>query len=129
MSATTFYRQVTDETGVADLALVKRGTAAVLRALRDRLTPDEARDVAAQLPRPLRQIWEAGADWGPRPAKLHRRELYERVKADASLASTREARAMVVAVFAALKAQISPGEGDDVAAQLPQDLREVWQEA
>jgi len=51
------------------------------------------------------------------------------VKADASLASTREARAMVVAVFGALKAQISPGEGDDVAAQLPQDLREVWQEA
>jgi uncharacterized protein (DUF2267 family) len=42
---------------------------------------------------------------------------------------TREARAMVVTVFAALKAQISPGEADDVSAELPQDLREVSQEA
>lgn len=128
MSTVTFYRRVIDETGV-DRGLAKRGTAAVLRALRDRLMPEEARQVAAQLPRPLREIWEAGADWGPRPVKLHRRELYERVKADAALASIREARAMVVAVFAALKGQISPGEADDVAAQLPRDLRDVWEEA
>lgn len=128
MTTTTFYRRVIDESGVAR-GLAERGTAAVLRALRDRLTPEEARQVAAQLPRPLRQIWEAGADWGPRPVKLHRRELYERVKADAALSSIREARAMVAAVFAALRGQISPGEADDVAAQLPKDLREVWEEA
>ena len=129
MSTATFYRRVIDETGIVDRALAERGTAAVLRALRDRLTPEEARQVAAQLPRALREIWEVGADWGPRPVKLHRRELYQRVKADAALGSIREARAMVVAVFAALKGQISPGEADDVAAQLPKDLREVWDEA
>lgn len=129
MSTTTFYRRVIDETGASDRELIRRGTAAVLRALRDRLMPTEARQVAAQLPRPLRQVWEAGADWGPRPVKFHRREFYERVKADAALHSIREARTMVVAVFAALKGQISPGEADDVAAQLPKDLREVWQEA
>lgn len=129
MSTATFYKRVIDETGVVDRALAERGTAAVLRALRDRLTLEEARQVAAQLPRALREIWETGADWGPRPVKLHRRELYQRVKADAALGSIREARAMVVAVFAALKGQISPGEADDVAAQLPKDLREVWDEA
>ena len=129
MSTLTFYRRVIDETGVADREQIKRGTAAVLRALRDRLTPDEARQLAAQLPRPLREVWEAGAGWGPRPVKLHRPEFYERVKADAALASTREARAMVAAVFAALKGQVSPGEAEDVAAQLPKDLREIWQGA
>ena len=126
MSTAAFYRRVVDETGGTDRALAERGTAAVLRALRDRLTPEEARQVAAQLPRALRETWDAGAEWGVRPVKLHRRELYERVKADAALPSIRDARAMVVAVFAALKAQISPGEADDVAAQLPADLRELW---
>jgi uncharacterized protein (DUF2267 family) len=129
VSTATFYRRVLDETGGTDRRLAERGTAAVLRALRDRLTPDEARQLAAQLPRALREIWDAGADWGVRPVKLHRRELYERVKADAALPSIREARVMVVAVFAALKSQISPGESDDVSAQLPADLRELWAEA
>ena len=127
MSTAAFYRRVIDEAGGIDRLSAVRGTAAVLRALRDRLTPEEARHVAAQLPRPLREIWEAGADWGVRPVKLHRRDLYERVKADAALPSMRDARTMVAAVFAALKAQISPGEADDVSAQLPKDLRELWE--
>jgi uncharacterized protein (DUF2267 family) len=129
VSTAAFYRRVVDETGGMDRAFAERGTAAVLRALRDRLTPEEARQVAAQLPRALRETWDTGAEWGVRPVKLHRRELYERVKADAALPSIRDARAMVVAVFTALKAQISPGEADDVAAQLPADLRELWAEA
>jgi uncharacterized protein (DUF2267 family) len=36
---------------------------------------------------------------------------------------------MTLAVFAALKNQISPGEADDVLAQLPTDLKSLWLEA
>jgi uncharacterized protein (DUF2267 family) len=36
---------------------------------------------------------------------------------------------MTLAVFAALKEQLSPGEADDVYAQLPKDLKELWAEA
>jgi uncharacterized protein (DUF2267 family) len=36
---------------------------------------------------------------------------------------------LTLAVFGALKAQLSPGEADDVLAQLPKDLKEVWVEA
>jgi uncharacterized protein (DUF2267 family) len=36
---------------------------------------------------------------------------------------------MTLAVFAALKAQLSPGEAEDVMAQLPKDLKEPWMEA
>jgi uncharacterized protein (DUF2267 family) len=32
-------------------------------------------------------------------------------------------------VFAALKVQLSPGEAGDILAQLPRDLKEVWEEA
>jgi uncharacterized protein (DUF2267 family) len=36
---------------------------------------------------------------------------------------------MTLAVFAALKEQLSPGEAGDVLAQLPKGLKEVWVEA
>jgi uncharacterized protein (DUF2267 family) len=36
---------------------------------------------------------------------------------------------MILAVFAALKEQISPGQARHVMAQLPKDLKELWDEA
>ena len=129
MTTRSFYRTVIDETGQTDREAVKRGTAAVLHALRDRLTPDEARQAVAQLPRELKRIWAEGDVPGRQPVKMHRKEFYERVKRDAAIESVREARFFIIAVFAALKAQLSPGEADDVMAQLPRDLKEVWEEA
>ena len=129
MTIEKFYRRVIEETGQPDRARAKRATAAVLHALRDRLTFEEAGQVAAQLPRPLKIMWWEGEVAGRRPMKLHRREFYERVKGEAGLASIREARWNIVAVFGALKEQLSPGEAEDVLAQLPKDLKDVWEEA
>ena len=129
MTTITFYRKVLSETGLTDRELAKRGVTAVLQALRDRLTPDEAHQLAAQLPRELRATWEIGDSPERRPQKLHRSEFYERVKREGRLGSAREARGMTLAVFAALKAQISPGEADDVLAQLPKDLKDLWEDA
>ena len=129
MSTLTFYRRVIDETGDTDREVVKRGTAAVFHALRDRLTREESRQADAQLPRDLKRVWEEGEAPGRKPVKLNRREFYDRVKREARLASVREARLLTIAVFTALKAQLSPGEGDDIWAQLPRDLKEVWEAA
>lgn len=129
MSTLSFYRRVIEETGQADRAAVKRGTAAVLHALRDRLTPAEATQAAAQLPRELEQVWRAGEDRNRKPIKMHRKQLYERVMQEAGLENIREARFLTIGVFAALKSQLSPGEADDVRAQLPRDLKEVWEDA
>ena len=129
MTMIGFYRKVIEETGQTNREEVKRGTAAVLRALRDRLTPDEARQAAAQLPRGLRAVWQSGEARNRRPAKLHRRDFYERVQRDAELASIREARFLTIATFAALKEQLSPGEAEDIKAQLPRDLKDVWDDA
>jgi uncharacterized protein (DUF2267 family) len=104
----------------------KRVTAMVLRALRARLTRDEAEQVAAQLPRPLKEVWNLGDRPGRRPVKLRRDEFLPRVKHEAGLSSGEAARRLTEAVFAALKTQLSPGEADDVLAQLPRDLNTVW---
>ena len=128
MAGTAFYRRVVEETGLT-LETAKRATPAVLHALRDRLTPEEARQLAAQLPREIRASWSAGEVAGRQPIRMHRPAFYARVRGAAGLGSTREARALIVAVFAALKAQVSPGEAEDVDAQLPKDLKALWEEA
>jgi uncharacterized protein (DUF2267 family) len=129
MTMLSFYRRVIDETGQADREAVKRGTAAVLHALRDRLMPTEAAQAAAQLPRGLQEVWSVGDTRERKPIKMHRKEFYERVRREAGLKSAREARFLTIGVFTALKEQLSPGEADDVMAQLPRDLKEVWEDA
>ncbi|HSE03859.1 MAG TPA: DUF2267 domain-containing protein [Methylomirabilota bacterium] len=129
MTMLSFYRRVIDETGQEDREAVKRGTAAVLHALRDRLMPTEAAQAAAQLPRGLKEVWSAGERPGRKPIKMHRTAFYERVRREAGLKSVREARFLTLGVFAALKEQLSGGEADDVLAQLPRDLKDVWEDA
>lgn len=129
MTTLSFYRRVIDETGQTDRETVKRGTAAVLQALRDRLMPTEAAQAAAQLPRALKEVWRAGDRPDRQPIKMDRRDFYERVRREAGLKGVREARFLTIGVFAALKEQLSGGEADDVLAQLPRDLKDVWEDA
>jgi uncharacterized protein (DUF2267 family) len=100
-----------------------------MHALRDRLTPREAAQAAAQLPRALQSVWRYGEALGRRPVKMHRKEFFERVRGEAGLDSWRDARDLTYAVFHALKVTVSPGEAEDIASQLPADLKAIWQEA
>ena len=129
MTTLSFYRRVIDETGQVNREAAKVGSAAVLHALRDRLLPTEAAQAVAQLPRTLKEVWKAGEVSGRKPIKMSRPEFYERVRRDAGLETIREARFLTIGVFAALKEQLSPGEADDVCAQLPRDLKDVWEDA
>ena len=130
MTTHSFYRYVSDALGAqATPELTRRATAAVFHALRDRLMPEEADQVMAQLPTELKAVWQAGEAGERRPLKLTREEFYERVRVDTGSASRRDARWLTVAVFGALQKQLSPGEAADVLAQLPQDLKETWTEA
>lgn len=130
MTAPAFYRNVREAMG-DDTAResAKRATAAVLHALRDRLTVEEADQVMAQLPTELKEVWEEGELAGRQPAKMNREEFYQRVKDGTGVASNAEARWITLAVFGALQKQLSPGEAEDVLAQLPKELKELWAEA
>jgi uncharacterized protein (DUF2267 family) len=129
MDAQTFYRRVAERVGEGGSEAARKGTGAVLQTLRDRLTPQEADQVAAQLPVPLKAVWTAGERSDREPAKLHRPEFLDRVRREAGLATARQAEWLTVAVFSALKGQLSEGEAEDVLTQLPKDLKELWIEA
>ena len=126
MDTRAFYRLVRERVNGLGIEESKQVTAVVLRALRDRLTRDEAEQVAAQLPRPLKEVWVLGDRPGRRPIKIRRDEFLQRVKHEAGLLSGEAARRLTEAVFAVLKTQLSPGEADDVLAQLPRDLKKLW---
>jgi uncharacterized protein (DUF2267 family) len=129
MTTAVFLRTVQAKVGQIDREQARRATAAVFHALRDRLTPVEAEQLAAQLPKPLQILWRAGEQPRRKPARVRREAFYHRVATDAGVATRRDAREITLGVFAALKEAISEGEADDVLAQLPKDLKTVWAEA
>jgi uncharacterized protein (DUF2267 family) len=129
MTTDTFYEAVIRTSHERSRTMAKRMTAAVFHALRDRLTPEEADQVVAQLPQELKDVWLEGEAAERQPVKMDRQEFYVRVAREAGLQKTAQARWTTLAVFAALKEQLTPGEAEDVMAQLPKDLKEDWAEA
>ena len=129
MKARNLYSRVSIEADIDSLDDSREATAAVLRALRDRLTPEEAKQAVAQLPQELKRLWASGQPPLRQPVKMRRREFLERVRVDAGLKSLGQAELVTDAVFAGLKEQLSPGEADDIVAQLPRDLKVQWARA
>jgi uncharacterized protein (DUF2267 family) len=106
-------------------------TFAVFQELRDRLTPGEADDVAAQLPAELKTMWLEGENPGRTVTKTDAHEFVGRVRRRAALPDDSEAERAVLAVFGTLQRLLgSPtgreGEAWDVFSQLPKGLKELW---
>jgi uncharacterized protein (DUF2267 family) len=126
MRARQLYSRVSVEADIESIEESRQATAAVLRALRDRLTTNEAAHAVAQLPAELKRLWAGGPPAAHQPVKLRRRGFLERVQLEAHLASLNQAERVTDAVFAGLKDHLSEGEADDILAQLPRDLKTQW---
>jgi uncharacterized protein (DUF2267 family) len=104
---------------------------AVFQELRDRITPKEAADVAAQLPKPLRRLWQEQERAGRSVRRIHKEEFIGRVRRRAGLSDDAEAEQAVRAVFKALQRTLGSatgkeGEAWDVFSQLPKDMKMLW---
>jgi uncharacterized protein (DUF2267 family) len=100
---------------------------AVLHALRDRLSVQEATDLAAQLPMLVRGFYFEG--WKPSGKPLRERSQEQ------FLAHIRDAfqndilvdpEKIARAVFKVLVKHVTSGEIDDVKVNLPRKIRELW---
>jgi uncharacterized protein (DUF2267 family) len=125
----TFYQIVMDTSGEADREVVERGTAAVLGALRDGLTVEEARDVAGQLPPEIKPLWATIDQRARQEPATNERAFLERVMRAAGVRGAAEARWITLAVFAALKRRLALRETAIIVTRLPEDLRQLWLEA
>jgi uncharacterized protein (DUF2267 family) len=109
-------------------------TLAVFQSLRDRLTPKEASDVAAQLPAGLKALWTDNQRLDRRVERVHRSEFLGRIRQWAGLPDEDEAERSAKAVFTALQTLLgSPtgqeGEAWHIYSQLPKDLKRLWLDA
>lgn len=101
-----------------------------LHALRDRLTPDEAADLASQLPTFIRGIYYEGYKPSRAPRKDHNeQEFLEHVRQEFKQQPTVDAERIVKCVFSVLARRVSPGEIDDVRQMFPHELRHLWPES
>lgn len=98
----------------------------VLHRLRDRLTLEEAADLAQQLPIIVRGIYFEG--WQPHkvPHKVHTQQRFVDETLLELLPRTIPAERAVRDVFALLAHHCDPGEIADVIDQLPTELKELW---
>ena len=121
--ANIWLKEIAAELG-DDRTAAYKALRAVLHALRDRVTVDEAAQLAAQLPLLVGGIFYDGWDPSRTPVKYsHAREFLDRVAHEANLAGDTEASFAVSAVARVLRAHVSEGELDDVMAILPHEIR------
>ena len=99
----------------------ERVTAATLQTLAERIAGGEAEDLAAQLPGELRShLTGAGEE-----AERFDVDVFVARVAERSGTDPDQALAHLGAVFATLREAVTTGELDDIAAQLPDGLRDL----
>src|SRR4051812_13663885 len=118
--------ELAGELGTEDRAEAWRALRAYLQVLRDRLTVDEAAQLAAQLPHLLRGVFYEGFDPGHQPEKIRDREAFlARFAERARLSDTEDAAEAVAATTRVLRMHVTDGEVSDVMSELPTEIREL----
>lgn len=122
-----WINEVTERLGWQDKQRGYLALRAVLHALRDRLSVDEAAALGAQLPLLVRGFYYEG--WHPAGKPLKERKL-EEFLAHVAAAFPDEAvidtEAVTRAVFGVIARHVSNGEVEKARSLLPAELRSLW---
>jgi uncharacterized protein (DUF2267 family) len=97
----------------------------VLKALRDRLTVEEATDLGGQLPMMIKGIYYDGWDPSAKPVTLRStQEFYDYMNRE--LRDDINPERATKAVFKTLKKHITDGEIRHVVGNLPNEMENLW---
>jgi uncharacterized protein (DUF2267 family) len=126
--ANLWLKELADELETDDRQAAYRVLRAFLHAVRDRLTVNEAAQLAAQLPELIRGVYYE--DWVPAKTPLRYRSVDEflgRISAEALLAGETEASYAATAAARVLRRHVSEGEIEDVLQTLPKGFRHIFE--
>jgi uncharacterized protein (DUF2267 family) len=100
---------------------------AVLHALRDRIGPESAAHLGAQLPMLLRGLFYENWDPTHKPTKeRHEEEFLARIERELTRAEPGEAEQGALAVLDVLSKHVDRGAAVKIAGMFPQELRRFW---
>jgi uncharacterized protein (DUF2267 family) len=124
-----WLQRLADLAALEDQSQAYTALRAVLHALRDRLTINEAADLGAQLPMLVRGIYYEG--WNPsrtpRTEERHLDEFLDHVRKELDRNALRiEPNHATRCVFALLSDKVTEGEINEVKQMLPHEVRELW---
>jgi uncharacterized protein (DUF2267 family) len=122
-----WIRDVMGELHTGDPEIAYSALHATLRALRDRLTPEENAQLGAQLPTVIRGLFYEG--WTPHKKRLRLRgakEFLAYVEQFFPSHGGIDAELAARAVFKVLSRRVSTGEIMDILFILPVEIRELW---
>ncbi len=122
-----WLKELSDALGRDDPQQVYRMLRAVLMALRDRLTVEEASDLGAQLPMLIRGFYYEG--WNPSKTPTGERNLetfLDHVAGNLVPAVDGDPAEVARAVFKVLQNHVTAGEIQDVRSNLPGEVAALW---
>lgn len=113
-----------------DRHMAYKGMRAALQVLRDRLTPEEASHLGAQLPMLIRGIYYEGWNLSSTPKKIRDKKTFlaqvkESLDGETSLGQI-DPEQLTRAVFKLLRHHVSRGQIKDVESELPKEIAELW---
>ncbi|MGA9524021.1 MAG: DUF2267 domain-containing protein [Myxococcaceae bacterium] len=110
----------------ADREKAEKAASSILCALEQRIQANEAKDLNAQLPQKLRELLvRCERHQGDKPRRFNRDEFLKMVCDDLGVDSN-EAERLTRGVFKTVRGHVSEGEAEQVGANLPPDLRDLW---
>ncbi len=118
-----FIKHVQTAAGLNSREEAERATRATLEAIKERIVGDEAKDLAAQLPKELGEYLHGREGQNGDYFKFD--EFIRRVSEKEGVEPT-TATIHARAVFSVLQAAVSPGEFADVRANFSEDYEELF---
>ena len=122
-----WLQELNEELGRDDPQQAYRMLRAVLMALRDRMTVEEATDLGSQLPMLIRGFYYEG--WNPSKtptAERDRQSFLNRVAGNLMPNVDGDPEQVVRAVFKVIQNHVTAGEIQDVKSNLPSDVQTLW---
>ena len=124
-----WLNEIMAELGSNDRHLAYLALRAILHALRDRLTVEEAVDLGAQLPMLIRGFYYEGWTLSGKPTKEHRAGFLGAIRGCFGPGVAPDPERLARAVLKVLAHHVTAGEIKDVKQLLPKDLRILWPES
>ncbi len=123
MTHEEFLRMVQERLGLKDKDEAETAVRSVLAATADRLTPEEANDLASQLPHEMADFIRR------RPGGVQKmdHDVYiGRIQHDLDLIDSMQAERVARGVLSVVRDAVGEGEWQDVISHMPMDMKEMF---